>query len=63
MVKNDAQGNTVGYQAGRSIDLVRNPNWDKTTDYRPAYVDEIQIDDATRPTPRSPRSRSSRART
>ena len=43
MVKNDAQGNTVGYQAGRSIDLVRNPNWDKTTDYRPAYVDEIQM--------------------
>jgi peptide/nickel transport system substrate-binding protein len=43
MVKNDAQGNTVGYQAGRSIDLVRNPNWDKTTDYRPAYVDEVQM--------------------
>ena len=43
MVKNDAQGNTVGYQAGRSIDLVRNPNWDKTTDYRPAYVDQIQM--------------------
>src|SRR6185503_4491995 len=33
MVKNDAQGNTVGYQAGRSIDLVRNPNWDKMNDY------------------------------
>jgi peptide/nickel transport system substrate-binding protein len=43
MVKNDARGNTVGYQAGKSIDLVRNPNWDKTTDYRPAYVDEIQM--------------------
>jgi peptide/nickel transport system substrate-binding protein len=43
MVKNDAQGNTVGYQAGRSIDLVRNPNWDKMTDYRPAYVDEVQM--------------------
>jgi peptide/nickel transport system substrate-binding protein len=43
MVKNDAEGNTVGYQAGKSIDLVRNPNWDKTTDYRPAYLDEIQM--------------------
>ena len=43
MVKNDAQGNTVGYQAGKSIDLVRNPNWDKATDYRPAYLDEIQL--------------------
>jgi peptide/nickel transport system substrate-binding protein len=43
MVKNDAQGNTVGYKAGRSIDLVRNPNWDKSTDYRPAYLDGIQL--------------------
>jgi len=43
MVKNDAKGNTVGYQAGKSIDLVRNPNWDKTTDHRPAYLDEIQM--------------------
>jgi peptide/nickel transport system substrate-binding protein len=43
MVKNDAQGNAVGYKAGRSIDLVRNPNWDKSTDYRPAYLDGIQL--------------------
>ena len=43
MVKNDASGNLVGYQAGKSIDLVRNPNWDKSTDYRPAYLDEIQM--------------------
>jgi peptide/nickel transport system substrate-binding protein len=43
MVKNDASGNTVGYEAGKSIDLVRNPNWDKSTDYRPAYLDEIQL--------------------
>ena len=25
------------------IHLVRNPNWDAETDYRPAYVDEIDI--------------------
>jgi peptide/nickel transport system substrate-binding protein len=43
MVKNDAQGSLTGYQAGKSIDLVRNPNWDKSTDYRPAFVDEIQL--------------------
>ncbi|WP_354699577.1 ABC transporter substrate-binding protein [Paraconexibacter sp. AEG42_29] len=43
MVKNDAQGNTTGYQAGKSINLVRNPNWNKATDYRPAYLDEIKI--------------------
>jgi len=43
MVKNDASGSTTGYQAGKSIDLVRNPNWDKSTDYRPAYLDEIQL--------------------
>jgi peptide/nickel transport system substrate-binding protein len=43
MVKNDAQGNLVGYQAGKSIDLVRNPNWDKSTDYKPAFLDEIQL--------------------
>ena len=43
MVKNDADGNTVGYKAGKSIDLVRNPNWDASTDYRPAYLDEIEM--------------------
>ncbi|MCW2984009.1 MAG: hypothetical protein JWR63_1579 [Conexibacter sp.] len=41
MVKNDASGNTVGYKAGKSIDIVRNPNWDPKTDYRPAYLDEV----------------------
>jgi peptide/nickel transport system substrate-binding protein len=43
MVKNDSSGNLIGYKAGKSIDLVRNPNWDKSTDYRPAYLDEIFI--------------------
>ena len=43
MVRNDAKGNTVGYKAGTSIHLVRNPNWDKATDYRPAYLDEIRM--------------------
>jgi peptide/nickel transport system substrate-binding protein len=41
MIENDASGKAVGYEAGRSIHLVRNENWDKTTDYKPAYLDEI----------------------
>ena len=43
MIKNDAQGNASGYQATRSIALVRNPNWDASTDYRKAYLDAINV--------------------
>jgi peptide/nickel transport system substrate-binding protein len=43
MIENDATGKAIGYEAGRRIHLVRNPNWDKTTDYKPAYVDEIEM--------------------
>jgi peptide/nickel transport system substrate-binding protein len=42
MVENDAEGNLSGYNPGRSITLVRNPNWDPDTDYRPAYLDRIE---------------------
>ncbi|HEX6620521.1 MAG TPA: hypothetical protein VF024_12715, partial [Solirubrobacteraceae bacterium] len=39
MVKHDLQtGKVTGRVAGKSIDIVRNPNWDRTTDYRPAYL-------------------------
>ena len=31
-----------GYKSGRSITLVRNPNWDPKTDFRPAYADRIE---------------------
>ena len=51
MIENDEQGKAIGYQAGRRIHLVRNPNWDAATDYKPAYVDEIEMpqgnDDST----------------
>ncbi len=51
MIANDKSGKAVGYQAGRRIHLVRNPNWDAGTDYKPAYVDEIDMpqgnDDST----------------
>jgi peptide/nickel transport system substrate-binding protein len=43
MYKNDKSGKLVGRQPGKSIQLVRNPNWDPKTDYRPAYLDAIDI--------------------
>ena len=43
MVENNAQGKDVGYKAGKSIHLVRNPNWDASKDFRPAYLDEITM--------------------
>ena len=46
MVKNDPKtGKLTGRVPGKSIDIVRNPNWDKSTDYRPAYLDEINIEE------------------
>ena len=36
MVENDASGQARrGYKAGKSIELVRNPNWDAAKDYQP----------------------------
>jgi peptide/nickel transport system substrate-binding protein len=43
MIKNDGKGNLTGYKIGRRIDLVRNPSWDPTTDYRKAYLDSISF--------------------
>src|SRR3954467_8721479 len=43
MIANDSSGKATGYQAGRDIHLVRNPNWDKSLDFKPAYVDEIDM--------------------
>lgn len=46
MIKNDPEtGKLTGRRPGRSIQIVRNPSWDKSTDYRPAYVDEISIEE------------------
>jgi peptide/nickel transport system substrate-binding protein len=51
MIENDASGKAIGYEAGRRIHLVRNPNWKEGQDSRPAYLDEIEVqqgnDDAT----------------
>jgi len=45
MIKNDSSGKVlgVGYFPGKSLTLVRNPNWDASTDIRPAYLDEIRV--------------------
>jgi peptide/nickel transport system substrate-binding protein len=41
MVENNSEGELTGYTAGKEIKLVRNPNWDPETDFRPAYLDSI----------------------
>jgi peptide/nickel transport system substrate-binding protein len=43
MIPNDAEGKLTGYKAGKSIKLVRNPSWDAKTDFKPAYLDEIDM--------------------
>jgi peptide/nickel transport system substrate-binding protein len=46
MVKNDpTTGKVTGRVPGKSISIVRNPNWDPKTDYRPAYLDAINIEE------------------
>jgi peptide/nickel transport system substrate-binding protein len=46
MVKNDpTTGKVTGRVPGKSISIVRNPNWVASTDYRPAYVDAINIEE------------------
>jgi peptide/nickel transport system substrate-binding protein len=45
MVRNDPDGKVVGRDPGKLIELVRNPNWDEATDYKPAYLDEIRIEE------------------
>jgi peptide/nickel transport system substrate-binding protein len=49
MVQNDASGKITGYQPGRRITMVRNPNWDKSTDWRPAYLDKIIVEEGSDP--------------
>jgi peptide/nickel transport system substrate-binding protein len=41
--QSDAGGKIIGigYQPGRSVTLVRNPNWSAGTDFRPAYLDGV----------------------
>jgi peptide/nickel transport system substrate-binding protein len=45
MLKSDGAGRFlgIGYQPGKSATLVRNPNWNPHTDFRPAYLNEIDV--------------------
>jgi peptide/nickel transport system substrate-binding protein len=45
MLKANSEGKVLGtgYQPGKSATLVRNPNWNASTDYRPGYLNEINI--------------------
>ncbi|HZL48931.1 MAG TPA: ABC transporter substrate-binding protein [Solirubrobacteraceae bacterium] len=45
MFKSNSAGKVlgIGYQPGKSATLVRNPNWNASTDFRPAYLDQINI--------------------
>ena len=46
MLRSDRGGRVlgVGYRPGRSATLVRNPNWRRRTDIRPAYLNAIHIE-------------------
>jgi len=45
MFKSNGEGKVlgIGYQPGKSAVLVRNPNWSASTDSRPAYLSQINI--------------------
>ncbi len=45
MFKSNSEGRVlgIGYQPGKSATLVRNPNWSSATDFRPAYLNQINI--------------------
>jgi peptide/nickel transport system substrate-binding protein len=49
MIPNDKNGKLTGYEPMKNITLVRNPNWDPKTDYRPAYVDKIVVKEGVDP--------------
>lgn len=44
MVANDSEGNLTGYQPNVKIQLVRNPEWNPASDFRPAFVDSIRVE-------------------
>jgi peptide/nickel transport system substrate-binding protein len=50
MVQNDPKtGKVTGYTPGRRITFIRNPNWDRSTDYRPAYLDSFVYNEGNDP--------------
>jgi peptide/nickel transport system substrate-binding protein len=43
MVEGDAQGKLTGFEPGRRISVVRNPQYSDVGDFRPAYLDAIEF--------------------
>jgi peptide/nickel transport system substrate-binding protein len=43
MIENDGKGKITGYEPSKKLSLVRNPSWDKDSDFKPAYFDKISI--------------------
>src|SRR5215203_6046209 len=43
MVESDDQGKAIGYVPGKRIHIVRNPDYTPVDDFRPAFLDEIDI--------------------
>jgi peptide/nickel transport system substrate-binding protein len=43
MIENDGKGKLTGYEPSKRLVMVRNPSWDKSTDFKPAYFDKINI--------------------
>ena len=43
MIESDAEGRATGYDPGRRIHIVRNPDYAPVDDFRPAFLDEIDI--------------------
>jgi peptide/nickel transport system substrate-binding protein len=43
MIKNNGKGTITGYKPSQMLQLVRNPSWDKGSDFKPAYFDAINI--------------------
>jgi peptide/nickel transport system substrate-binding protein len=50
MVENNGKGKVTGWEPSKSLTLVRNPSWDKSTDFKPAYFDRIEETCCTDPT-------------
>jgi peptide/nickel transport system substrate-binding protein len=42
-IENDDEGKLTGYEPKKLIKMIRNPSWDPETDFRPAYLDGIEI--------------------
>jgi peptide/nickel transport system substrate-binding protein len=50
MIQNNKSGTLTGYKPNRTIILVRNPNWNAKTSWRPAYADKIVFKEGFDPT-------------